>query len=78
MERDIALVVEAIENKQEPPLRASGMIVRFVTGRKSLSVTQSPDAFCRARFLDNDSTSVRIDEGPGTDVAIEVHREADC
>lgn len=24
---------------------------------------QSPDAFCRAPFLDNDSTSVRIDEG---------------
>lgn len=63
MERDIALVVEAIENKQDPPLRASGMIVRFVTGRKSLSVTKAQTPFGGAPFLDNNSTSIRIDEG---------------
>lgn len=61
MESDIALVVEATENKQEPPLRASGMIVRFVTGRSPCQLPK-PDAFCRAPFLDNDSTSDRIDE----------------
>lgn len=63
MERDIALVVKAIEKKQDPPLRASGMIVRFVTGRKSLSVAKAQTPSGRAPFLDNNSTSIRIDEG---------------